>query len=115
MQQAAQAAAPEPVKPKDIDPTGTYSVSLAYQGQPITVTLYLGKSETGGWTGSMSAEGIPTIPLSGVAVAGKKVTAAMMSPDGAAVSMEFTIDGVDLAGSWKSATDGSQMAGKKLP
>ncbi len=111
MQQAAQTVAPV----KDIDPTGTYSVSLAYQGQPITVTLYLAKAEGSDLTGSMSAEGIPTIPLSSVTVKGKTVTAGMMSPDGAAVAMEFTIEGSDLTGSWKSATDGSPMTGKKLP
>ena len=115
LQQAASASAQVPATPKDIDPSGTYGVSLVYQGQPITVTLYFGKAEGGGWAGSMSAEGIPTIPLSDVTVKGKTVTASMVSPDGAAVAMGFTIDGADLSGSWKSATDGSAMTGKKLP
>lgn len=115
MQQAAQAAAPVPETPKDIDPTGTYSVSLAYQGQPITVTMHLGKADTGGWIGTVLAERIPAMSLLGIKVSGKKVTAGMTTPDGALVAMDFTIDGTDLAGSWKSAVDGSPMTGKKLP
>jgi hypothetical protein len=113
MQQAAQA---EPPKPRDIDPSGSYGVSLTYGGQPIDITLQLWKNEDGSLGGSVAAEGIPTIPLNSVAVSGKKVTATLTSPDGAAVSMEFTIDGVDLSGSWRSsAGDGSTMSGKKIP
>jgi hypothetical protein len=112
-----QAAAAEPPKPKDIDPTGNYNASLTYGGQPINVYLQLWKKEDGsGYAGSLSAEGIPTIPLSSIKVSGKTVTANLASPDGSAVTMEFAIDGNTLAGSWRSsAGDGSAISGKRAP
>lgn len=113
MRQAAEA---EPPKPKDIDPSGTYGVSLTYGGQPISITLQMWKNENGALGGSVTAEGIPAIPLNTLTVSGKKVTATLTSPDGAGVSMEFTIEGEDLSGSWRSsAGDGSAISGKKIP
>lgn len=117
MQQAAQAAqAPTPVPetPKDIDPTGAYSITLAYQGQAIALTLAIGKAEGGGWAGTLTTEGIPAIQLSGVTVKGKTVKAAGVSPDGAVSELEITITGDDVTGSWKSATEGSPITGKKI-
>jgi hypothetical protein len=113
MQQAAQA---EPPKPRDIDPTGTYGVQLTYGGMPISVTLYLAKRDDGTWGGSITADQVPAMQLSNITLTGKKLSASMTSPDGAAVTMEFTIDGVDLTGSWRGANgDGSPMVGKKTP
>jgi hypothetical protein len=117
MQQAAAASA-EPAKPKDIDPSGNYNVGLTYGGQAITVYLQLWKKEDGnGYSGQLTAEGVPTpIPLMNIAVAGKKVTANLNSPDGSAISMEFTIDGDNVNGSWRSGSgDGSAMTGKRAP
>lgn len=113
MQQAAQA---EPPKPRDIDPTGSYAVNLTYGGMPISVTLWMGKADTGAWTGSITADGVPTITLGDITLSGKKVTATMTSPDGVGVTLEFMIEGADLTGSWRGSNgDGSPMTGKKLP
>lgn len=113
MQQAAQA---EPPKPRDIDPTGSYGVQLTYGGMPINLTLYLAKRDDGSWGGSITADQVPTIPLANVTLSGKTVTASLTSPDGAGVTMEFTIEGADLTGSWRGTNgDGSAMTGKKLP
>lgn len=113
MQQAAQA---EPPKPKDIDPTGSYHAELTYGGMPISITIYLAKRDDGSWGGSITADQVPALPLFNITVSGKKVTASMTSPDGAAVTMEFTIDGANLAGSWRASTgDGSPISGKKNP
>ncbi|MDQ8164764.1 MAG: hypothetical protein P3A28_03275 [Gemmatimonadota bacterium] len=114
MQQAARAVAPVSETPRDIDPTGSYSITLAYQGQAIALTLAIGKVEGGDWTGTLTTEGIPTIRLSGVTVKGKTVKASGASPDGAASEIEITINGDDVVGSWKSATEGSPVTGKKI-
>ena len=112
-----QAAAAEPAKPKDIDLTGNYNVGLTYGGQALSIYLQLWKKEDGsGYTGSISAEQVPTIPLANVAVSGKKVTANLQSPDGSAITMEFTIDGDAVDGSWRSNSgDGSNITGKRAP
>jgi hypothetical protein len=115
MRQAATAPAPAV---KDIDPSGNYNVGLTYGGQALTTYLQIWKKEDGtGYAGRITAEGVPTpLPLMNIVVAGKKVTAALNAPDGAAITMEFTIDGDDLSGSWRSNTgDGSGMQGKRAP
>jgi hypothetical protein len=116
MQQAAAAAA-APAAVKDIDPSGNFTVSLSYGGQPLSIYLQMWKrSEGAGYAGSISAEGIPTIALNSIVVRGSAVTATLSAPDGAAITMDFTISGNDLSGSWKSNSgDGSQMSGKRAP
>jgi hypothetical protein len=115
MQQAAAAEAP---KPKDIDPSGNYNVGLTYGGQPLNIYLQMWKKEDGsGFAGQISAEAVPTpIPLINIVVAGKKVTGSLNSPDGSAITMEFTIEGDNVSGAWRSNTgDGSPMLGKRAP
>jgi hypothetical protein len=116
MQQAATASA-APAAVKDIDPSGNFNVALSYGGQPLNIYLQMWKRTDGsGYSGSISAEGVPTITLNAVTVKGSAVTATLSAPDGAAITMDFTISGNDLSGSWKSNTgDGSQMTGKRAP
>lgn len=116
MQQAATAAA-SPAAVKDIDPSGNFTVSLTYGGQPLSIYLQMWKRTDGtGYAGSISAEGVPTIALNTLVVKGNAVTATLSSPDGSAITMDFTISGNDLSGSWKSNSgDGSQMSGKRAP
>jgi hypothetical protein len=116
MQQAATASA-APAAARDIDPSGNFNVALSYGGQPLNIYLQMWKRTDGsGYSGSISAEGVPTIALNGVTVKGNAVTATLSAPDGAAITMDFTITGNDLSGSWKSnAGDGSQMTGKRAP
>jgi hypothetical protein len=117
MQQAAAASA-EAAKPRDIDPSGNYNVGLTYGGQPTNVYLQLWSKEDGsGYAGQITAEGVPTpIPLMNIKIAGKKVTGNLNSPDGSAITMEFTIDGDTLNGAWRSGSgDGSAMSGKRAP
>ena len=123
MQQATKVVPPAPVvpaeppKPKDIDPTGTYAVSLTYGGQPLTVTLQMGKRADGTYGGAISVDQVPDpIPLTTVSVSGNRVLAGLNSPDGSAVTLEFTIAGDDLSGSYRASSgDGSPISGKRIP
>lgn len=111
MQQAAKAEAPQP---KEIDLTGDYVVSIAYGGQPIDLTLSLGKKDDGTMGGSIYVEQAGTIPFGDMTVDGKRVKASLTSPDGSAVTMDFTIEGAELTGTWSSSNgDGSAMRGRK--
>lgn len=116
MQQAAAASSTAPAA-RDIDPSGNYNVSLTYGGNPLNIYLQMWKKTDGtGYGGSISAEGVPTISLNTVTVRGNAVNATLSSPDGSAITMDFTISGNDLTGSWKSNSgDGSQMSGKRAP
>jgi hypothetical protein len=120
MQQAAAASATagEPARPRDIDPSGNYNVALTYGGAPISLYVELWKKEDGsGYAGQIKAEQVPTpLPLLNIAVAGKKVTANLNSPDGSAITLEFEIDGDNVSGSWRSNSgDGSAIRGKRAP
>jgi len=114
MKQAAQVEAP---KPKPFDPTGIYSVSLTYGGMPLVLTLQLAKRTDGSFAGAITVDQVPQpIPLNTVDVKDNAVIATLSAPDGASVTMKFTISGDDLAGSYSTSTgDGSAISGKKLP
>lgn len=91
-------------------------MSLAYGGQPLEVTLEIGKGTDGTLGGSIYADQVPAIALNSVSVTGKRVQATLTSPDGSAVTLDFTVDGADLKGSWRSSNgDGSPLSGRKLP
>ncbi|HVZ50001.1 MAG TPA: hypothetical protein VG916_14535, partial [Gemmatimonadaceae bacterium] len=97
------------------DLAGDYGVSIAYGGQPLEITLSLARKDDGTMAGSIYVEQAGTIPFNTVNVDGKHVTASLSSPDGANVTMDFTIDAGTLTGNWSSsAGDGSAMRGKKI-
>ena len=114
MQQAAKA---EPPKPKAFDPSGMYTVSITYGGNPLVLTLQLGKQPDGSFGGAIVVDQVPQpIPLNTVAVTGKRVVATLSSPDGSEVTMDFTIEGNDLTGTYRASSgDGSAIVGKKIP
>ncbi len=119
MRRAAEASpptVPPPAAPAEETIEGSYGVSLSYGGQPLDVTLQLGKREDGTWSGSIYVEQAGTIPFSAVTVQGNAVQASLNSPDGSQVSMEFKIEKGGLTGAWRSSNgDGSQLRGRKLP
>jgi hypothetical protein len=108
-------AAPAADSTKDIDPVGTYTVYLTAQGNAMTTTTRIDKKEGGGYTGSITADGIPPLPVTSVSVTGKKVKLTLTAPDGSEAWIEMTVDGEDLTGSWGMANDGSKVTGKKSP
>ena len=113
----APAPAAAPAAAKAFDPSGAYSVSITYGGMPLVITINLGKRADGSYGGAITVDQVPDpIPLTSVTVTANRVQATLNSPDGATVSMDFTITGADLTGAYKSSNgDGSAMAGKKLP
>lgn len=115
MRQAAQTAQTETARPRAADPTGEYAVSLAYQGQSVTVTFQLAKDANGGWTGRILADQVPPIALYDVRRTGDTFTASATAPDGSALALEFTVTGDDMSGQYKSASgDGSTLTGKRI-
>ena len=113
MRQAAQTEAP---KPRDVDPVGSYTVSLLFGGQAVDVTLEIVKRPDGQLGGAVYADQTPPIPLVSVTVSGQRVQASLTTPDGSGAMLDFTLDGDELAGTWSAASgDGSKISGRKLP
>ena len=100
---------------KDIDPVGTYTVYLTAQGNAMTTTTRIDKKDGGGYTGSITADGIPPLPVTSVSVTGNKVKMTLTAPDGSEAWIEMMVNGEDLTGSWGMANDGSKITGKKSP
>jgi hypothetical protein len=100
---------------KDIDPVGTYTVYLTAQGNAMTTTTRIDKKDGGGYSGTITADGIPPLPVTSVSVTGKKLKLTLTAPDGSEAWIEMTVDGEDLTGSWGMANDGSKITGKKSP
>lgn len=94
---------------------GDYGVAIAYGGQPMEFVLSMVRDEQGKVGGSIYIDQFGTIAFNSVVVEGKHVTASLGSPDGSTVSMDFTVDAGELAGSWRSSNgDGSAIRGRKL-
>jgi len=119
---AAQAIPDKPKAPaaaadttKDIDPVGTYTVYLTAQGNAMTTTTRIDKKPDGTYTGSVSGDGIPPLPVNSVTVTGNKVKLSISAPDGSEAIIEMWIKGDDITGQWSMAGDGSTITGKKSP
>jgi hypothetical protein len=110
--------APAPAKAdstKDIDPVGTYTLYITAQGNSMTTTTRIDKKADGTFGGTLSADGIPPLPVNWVTVTGKTVKMGITSPDGGEAIMELLVSGEDITGSWSMAGDGSKLTGKKSP
>ncbi|MBM4194399.1 MAG: hypothetical protein FJ202_08490 [Gemmatimonadetes bacterium] len=102
--------------PASAQVAGRYSVDVSYGGQALNVLMSLFKREDGTYGGSVLADQPPEIPLANLKVEGAKVTATMPTPDGVTVTMEFTVTGDELTGTWKGSNgDGSTIKGRRIP
>ncbi|HEY2850537.1 MAG TPA: hypothetical protein VGI97_11710 [Gemmatimonadaceae bacterium] len=113
------APAPTPAVPadttKDIDAVGTYTVYLTAQGNAMTTSTRIDKKPDGSYTGTVTGDGIPPLPVNSVTVTGNKVKLSVTAPDGTEAIIEMIIKGEDITGQWSMANDGSAITGKKAP
>jgi hypothetical protein len=110
--------APAPAKAdstKDVDPVGTYTLYMSAQGNSMTTTTRIEKKSDGTYSGTVTADGIPPLPVTWVTVAGKSVKFGVTAPDGSEAIIDMVVTGEDITGSWSMAGDGSKLTGKKSP
>lgn len=103
------AAAPSPATA--VDATGVYDFVAVAQGQEVPGTINI-IARDGVYGGVITTSMLPDMPISGVSVAGSKVTVSADSPNGAA-TIEFTLTGQELAGSWSLGGDSGPVTGRK--
>ena len=100
---------------KDVDPVGTYTVYLTAQGNAMTTVTRIDKKADGGYTGTVTGDGIPPLPVNSVTVLGNKVKLSITAPDGSEAIIEMILTGDDISGRWSMANDGSTISGKRVP
>jgi hypothetical protein len=110
--------APAPAKAdstKDVDPVGTYTTYITAGGNSMTTTTRIDKKADGTYTGTVTADGIPVLPVNTVTVTGNKIHLSITGPDGGEAIIDMVLVGDDITGSWSMAGDGSRLTGKKSP
>ena len=105
--------APVVVAPAPFDPSGKWTLGLTAQGQSMEVVMELAKLPDGTWTGTMTSQVFPPIPLAKVTLTGKQLIATFAVPTGDTGSMTLNFDGDIVEGEWSMPGDGSKVSGKK--
>ena len=109
---AAQAPAPAA---GDIDPVGTYELSLSVQGAAISSTIKVEKGSDAAFSGTVTTEAYGTFRIASLKVSGSTITIGISTQDGSPVTISLVLDGNQVTGEWTMANDGSRITGKKLP
>lgn len=109
---AASARAQTPAPTPAVDPVGVFEYTTSVQGQTVTGTITIAKTETG-LGGKILSDAMPEIPIKAVTVEGKKLTIQAEIPDGAlTITIEFE-DANKFAGNWTLGGEGGAISGKR--
>lgn len=110
-------SSPTPAAPavKDVDPVGSYQLSIAVQGSAMGAVAKIEKAADGTLGGTVSTDAYGSFAINSVKVSGKAVTLSITTSDGSPVTISLTIDGDQVTGEWSMSNDGSKVTGKKLP
>lgn len=112
----APPAPPAPAAPaaeKDVNPVGSYELSVVVQGQMIGSFVKIEKKDST-FTGTVSTEAYGTFTIAALKVSGKTITLSIYAADGSPVTINMTLEGDQVTGDWSMAGDGSRLTGKKL-
>ena len=110
----AQSAPPSPTT-TEIDPVGTYDLTIVVQGTAMGSTVKIEKKADATLGGSVATQAYGTFPIEAVKVSGRTMTISLSSQDGSPISISLPLEGDQVTGEWSMANDGSKITGKKLP
>ncbi len=113
---AAQGAPDKPVASTpaaaDVDPAGSYDLTVMVQGSPTPATMSIVKQTDGTLGGTVkSPQG--AFPITSVKVAGNDVTVTIGLGNNGDATIRLTLDGDAVTGDWSMSNDGSKITGKK--
>jgi hypothetical protein len=114
---SAQSSPPPPAAPAagEIDPVGTYDLSVVVQGAAVSSTIRIERKADATFGGTVATQAYGTFQIEAVKVTGKTMTISIYAQDGNPVTISLTLDGDQVTGEWSMASDGSKVTGKKLP
>jgi hypothetical protein len=108
-------SAPQAPTTTEIDPVGTYDLTVVVQGTAMGSTVKIEKKADATLGGTVTTQAYGTFPIEAVKVSGKTMTISITSQDGGSISISLTLEGDQVTGEWSMANDGSKITGKKLP
>jgi hypothetical protein len=99
---------------REVDVVGLYTINFSTQGSPMTLTLRIDKKDGGGYSGQMTGENLPPLPITSIKVSGNSVKIAFIAPDNTEGTIDFIIASDNtVSGDWMMTGDGSKITGKK--
>ncbi|MBI3790079.1 MAG: hypothetical protein HY275_04280 [Gemmatimonadetes bacterium] len=108
---APVASAPAPAKTA-MNPVGSYEFNTEINGSPMKGQVMI-TGAPGAWTGKMTSDITPELPLTSVVVDGQTMKLVLDTPNGAAtINMTFT--GAAFTGTWELGGAGGALTGKRI-
>lgn len=108
---SAAAVAAKPSKAA-VNPVGQFEFNTEVNGSPMKGNLRIAGT-TGGWTGSMTSDITPELPITSIAVDGQTMKLVMDTPNGAAtINLSFTGD--TFTGNWELGGASGPLTGKRV-
>jgi hypothetical protein len=97
---------------KDVDPIGSYDLTVTVQGAATQAVVTIVKQSDGTTGGTVNtAQG--SFPITSVKVAGNNITVTIGLGENGEASLHLVLDGDAVTGDWAMANDGSKITGKK--
>ena len=107
--------APQAPATPDVDPVGTYDLSIVVQGTSMPATIRIEKKPDAALGGSVATDAYGAFDIASVKVSGKAIAIVIYTQDGSPVTITLTLEGDQVTGEWSMASDGSKVTGKKRP
>jgi hypothetical protein len=96
------------------NPVGRWSVSLVAQGQMFDFVMDLAAAGNGTYTGTVTSQAFPTMPVSGATLTGNRLQFTVVAPTGDNATFDLVIEGDNLSGDWAMPGDGSKVSGRRI-
>ncbi len=108
----AAAVAAAPAKPAAVNPVGQFEFNTEVNGSPMKGSIRIAGT-TGNYSGSMTSDITPELPITSIAVDGQTMKLAMDTPNGAAtINIQFTGD--TFTGNWELGGASGPLTGKRI-
>lgn len=109
---AASAVVAAPTKPAAVNPVGSFEFNTEVNGSPMKGNLRIAGTP-GRYTGSMTSDITPELPITSIAVDGQAMKLVMDTPNGAAtINIAFTGD--NFTGNWELGGASGPLTGKRV-
>ena len=104
----------QPEGPKELDPTGRYTLTTFIQGSMVSGGMRI-RGEPGDYTGSLYTDFTGELELNSISVEGNQLLGTVSTPDGPAdLRLTFDEDGESFTGSWTLGPESGSVSGSRV-